>query len=184
MNKIITYILIIIGLIIITIIIFPGYKKVRGICGKFFIVLNHARSVDVANILCAINSKCNLLISHLSAKDPNNIKIKRLIQKFNGSNIVESRNETYTLNKGSKIYICIKDKKTSQFYDMNTLMFVTLHEITHIMTDSYGHTESFWKNNKFLMNEAQKIGIYIPINYKKNPVKYCKVTINVNPLYS
>ena len=33
-------------------------------------------------------------------------------------------------------------------------MFVTLHELAHVMTVSVGHTEEFWTNFKFLLTKS------------------------------
>jgi predicted metal-dependent hydrolase len=62
-------------------------------------------------------------------------------------------------------------------------MFVAIHEIAHIMTLSVGHTEEFWQNFKFLLEHAVQLGIYEPIDYKKNPKNYCGMTISDNPYY-
>ena len=66
---------------------------------------------------------------------------------------------------------------------MNTLTFVALHELAHVATLSVGHTEEFWNNFKFLLQEAKKIGIYNPVNYKKEPARYCGMNIDDNPYY-
>ena len=75
------------------------------------------------------------------------------------------------------------EKNGNQLIDANTLTFVALHELSHIATKSIGHKEEFWTNFKFLLEEASKIGIYEPIDYKKKPTRYCGTTINDNPYY-
>ena len=62
-------------------------------------------------------------------------------------------------------------------------MFVALHELSHIATKSIGHTTEFWNNFKFLLQEAVKIKIYEPVNYKKKPKNYCGMKITDNPYY-
>ena len=59
-------------------------------------------------------------------------------------------------------------KKGSKLIDENTLMFVALHELSHVASKSIGHTDEFWNNFKFLIKEAETINIYVPENYKKN----------------
>ena len=61
-------------------------------------------------------------------------------------------------------------------------MFVALHEITHIMTKSIGHTEEFWRNFKFILQESVELGIYTRDEYSKNPKKYCGIEITHSPL--
>ena len=52
------------------------------------------------------------------------------------------------------------EKTNGRLIDSNTLMYVALHEMAHICTESVGHTEEFWKNFKFLIIEAEAINIY------------------------
>ena len=61
-------------------------------------------------------------------------------------------------------------------------MFVTIHELSHIMTEDTGHTTRFWANMKYLLEESSKIGIYNPVDYSKNPVMYCGTKINSTPM--
>ena len=62
-------------------------------------------------------------------------------------------------------------------------MFVALHELTHIGTKDIGHTPQYWKNFKFILENAVMQGIYDPIDYKKEPQNYCGMTITDNPYY-
>ena len=63
-------------------------------------------------------------------------------------------------------------------------MFVSTHEIAHIMTKSIGHTEEFWNNFKYLLKIATiKLNLYDKVDYSKNPKKYCGMTINSSPLF-
>ena len=62
-------------------------------------------------------------------------------------------------------------------------MYVALHEISHIATKSVGHTDEFWKNFKFFIEQAHILNIYKPIDYKKTPAKYCGMEITDNPYF-
>jgi len=90
------------------------------------------------------------------------------------------------LNKGDKIHICIRHPKTGEFFDINTLMFVLIHELAHIADPLYyendDHPDSFWKINIQLLQDAEECGIYQNINYMEHPVEYCHIIINSNPL--
>ena len=71
----------------------------------------------------------------------------------------------YSENKGEKLAFCTTTtKKGDKLIDDNTLTFVGIHEIAHIMTKSIGHTKEFWQTMKFLLKNAAKIGIYTPID--------------------
>ena len=44
--------------------------------------------------------------------------------------------------------------------DDNTILFVIIHELAHVMSLSVGHTEEFWSNMKFLLEQAESINLY------------------------
>ena len=67
---------------------------------------------------------------------------------------------------------------TNHLVDKNTLLYVTIHELAHIMTKSVGHTKEFWDNFKYLLEEAITNGIYQPKDYQHNPKQYCVIVIN------
>ena len=60
-------------------------------------------------------------------------------------------------------------------------MFVTIHELAHVMTESVGHEPEFWNNMSYLLHEAEKLGIYTHKEYSKVPVNYCGMEINSTP---
>ena len=61
-------------------------------------------------------------------------------------------------------------------------MFVVLHELAHIATESIGHTPEFWANFKWILEESINIGIYAKKDYSKDAVEYCGMTISTTPL--
>ena len=67
--------------------------------------------------------------------------------------------------------------------DEHTLMFVALHELSHIATKSIGHKTEFWDNFKFLLQNAKESGVHVPEDYKKKPIEYCGMEIKDNPYY-
>ena len=78
--------------------------------------------------------------------------------------------KSYTINK-EKVYLCLKDNK-GEYYDMNTLMYVALHEVAHALNDEVGHTDKFHKIFDKLLDEAADKGVFnpsIPI-----PSNYCE----------
>jgi hypothetical protein len=62
-------------------------------------------------------------------------------------------------------------------------MFVSLHEMSHIVTLSIGHTDEFWNNFKWILDASLITKIYKKHNYRSNPVKYCGIEITDSPLY-
>ena len=61
-------------------------------------------------------------------------------------------------------------------------MFVVLHELAHVCTESTGHTKEFWDNFKWILEESINIGIYTKQDFKLNNVEYCGMTITDSPL--
>ena len=105
----------------------------------------------------------------LAKKYPNEDRVKRLKENFNPQKINEtlptSEHTAYSENKGEKLAFCLnKERGEDELIDINTLTFVALHELAHIMTLSIGHTEEFWTNFKFLIKEADVINVYKPID--------------------
>ena len=110
------------------------------------------------------------------------------MENFNPKSICEtlptSELTAYSENKGEKIAFCLtKTKKTQKLIDLNTLTFVAIHELSHLMTKSVGHKLDFWENFKFLLENAKEANIYIPVDYKKEPKEFCGMTITDNPYY-
>lgn len=107
------------------------------------------------DLKCEINSEeeKELNNQYISIKE-----IKMLINRFNPDNISESTPDnkytSYSINKGEKIVFCIRDKKNNKIIDINTLMFVAIHELAHVMTISIGHGDDFWNNMRYLLSIA------------------------------
>jgi hypothetical protein len=81
--------------------------------------------------------------------------------------------------------LCLRAKKDdNELMDINTMTFVALHELAHIATTTVGHTEEFWDNFRWLLDEAINIGVYIKQDFADKPVPYCGITITSTPLDS
>lgn len=119
----------------------------------------------------------------------NDPPVARFVARFQpdvfSENSMSSTDTSYSENKGQRIIVCLRDKmKPPQFplIDINTIMFVMLHEMSHLMTESIGHTPEFWENFKRILHDAVKVGIYTPVNYARQPIPYCGMTITDSPL--
>jgi hypothetical protein len=141
-----------------------------------------------ADLLANVADRLDKLVVHLSKKYKNDETVNRLKKNFSSTKIKEtlptSKYTAYSENKGEKIAFCVKRTKgDGNLIDLNTLMFVAIHEMGHIATKEVGHTETFWKNFKFLLKESVEIGIYNPVDYSEKPVSYCSMKLNDNPLF-
>ena len=142
----------------------------------------------VANLLARVTGKLKKLVAYMGKKYPTRENVKRLVKKFNPKKISEtlptSTFTAYSENKGEKLAFCTTTtKEGSKLIDENTLTFVAIHELGHVMTESIGHKTEFWANFKFLLKNAINMGIYDPIDYKKKPKRYCGMTISDNPYF-
>lgn len=138
-----------------------------------------------ANYLAVLNEKVDILVNFMHEKQlPDPATANRLYTRYLTIRFKEtSSNEkeaAYTLNKSSEIRICIRDHKNN-FEDINTSMFVILHELAHVMSISYNHTEEFRDNFTYITHLASDLGLYIPEDFVNNPKTYCGVVIKTTP---
>ena len=156
--------------------------------GETYCVRDRQNKKKAADLLASVATKCKQLVQYCDEKYPHDDDIKRLVNNFNSTNIVETLPNSdftaYSENKGEKIAFCLHKKKgEKKLIDLSTLTFVAIHELAHVMTLSEGHTQEFWTNFKFLLEQAKKANIYNPVDYKNNPQPYCGIEITDNPYY-
>ena len=163
---------------------------VSDINGKKYCVRERKNMKQASNLLAKTTENMNKLIEYLGNTYPEKENVKFLIKNYNPQKIKEilptSQYTAYSENKGEKIAFCLSKKNKSDsnnLIDINTLMFVALHELSHLATKSIGHNDEFWNNFKFILQEAETINIYKPVDYKNNNVDYCGMKIKDNPYY-
>ena len=156
--------------------------------GKEYCVRENSKMDQSADLLAKITRKCKMLVYYMKEKHPNDERVKRLVEGFNPKKVMEtlptSKLTAYSENKGEKVAFCLNKRKNgSEMIDLETLTFVSIHELAHIMTKSIGHKQEFWQNFKFLLENAKDAGIHTPKDYKERPAEYCGMTISDNPYY-
>jgi len=148
--------------------------------GREYLVLNVADKKFAADRLADLNEHLLKLVRHMRAKYPQDPRISRLYNNFDPDNVSEGGVEhgftSYSVNKGEKLVMCIRQKEGG-FVPMNVVMYVAVHELSHLMTKDVGHSSDFWENFKFLLWEAVEIGLYKRTDYSKKPVEYCGIHI-------
>ena len=162
----------------------------------------YGKPKNAANTLAMLNKTAVDLLKHLKKKykphDKNSdsiikSKIRFLLKNYDPDNIVENapdnihKSTSYTQNKGELLAMCLRPRDPNDnndvFHNDNILKFVLIHEMAHMMTYEYGHGRGFWINFKFLLQEAVEAGIYKPVSYRENPINYCGMDVDYNPLY-
>lgn len=161
---------------------------ISDVDGNKYCVRERNKLKLAADKLANVNVKLKQLVKHVGKKYPDRENCKRLASKFNPKKIYEtlptSEYTAYSQNKGEKLAFCLNTKKNGgKLIDLNTLTFVAIHELSHIASKSIGHNEEFWNNFKFLLEEAEIIGVYEPEDYKQDPKNYCGMKITDNPYY-
>ena len=162
---------------------------VSTIDGKKYCVRERNNIQKASNLLARTTEKLEYLVENIGQRYPKRENVKKLVENFNPTTIKEtlptSEYTAYSENKGEKLAFCLNKKKQNNdnLIDSNTLTFVAIHELSHIMTTSVGHTEEFWNNFKFLLENAVELKLYTPVDYKKEPEDYCGMDITDNPYY-
>jgi hypothetical protein len=162
---------------------------VSTIDGNKYCVRERENIQKAADLLAKITEKCKSLVKYVGNKYPENEDVKRLVKNYNPKKVMEtlptSEYTAYSENKGEKLAFCLNREKNenNNLIDEHTLMFVSIHELSHVMTKSIGHKSEFWKNFKFLLENAKEAGIHNPEDYKKTPKEYCGMKIHDNPYY-
>ena len=120
----------------------------------------------------------NQIREHHAQDDPMLINImKNLRPLFEGENYTDELEElnhrrifdeirvyrgdkSYTINK-EKVYICMFDED-GEYYNENMLVYVILHELSHVICDEIGHTDKFHRIFDAVLERATAEGLYDP----------------------
>ncbi len=127
---------------------------------------------------------CNdqkLLLSNIKKKLNKTYKSNSLQENYPS---VVGKDVSYNLDKGNIISICLRHyEEPDKFHEMNDLIFVAIHELSHSCNKSYGHDKKFWKIFRILLEIAVEYNIYNNINYQIQPNNYCSMKITYNPIF-
>ena len=162
---------------------------VSTVDGNKYCVRERENIQAAADLLARVTEKCKKLVDYVNEKYPNDEAVQRLVKGYNPKKIMEtlptSEYTAYSENKGEKLAFCLNKKKgnNANLIDEHTLTFVSIHELSHVMTKSVGHKSEFWQNFKFLLENAKEAGIHYPEDYKNEPKEYCSMKIHDNPYF-
>jgi hypothetical protein len=170
---------------------FSYIQVISSLDGKKYNVKKQFSDAKQASyILSKLNDINTKVIHHMQNKYANSasVDIDFLSSNYNGDVIYEhtpatTTNTSYVLNKGDLIKLCLRDPKTGVLHEMNTLIFVSLHELSHLLDKKYGHSDSFWSAFKTILTVAIELNLYTPVDYSKYPSAYCGLNITDNPLF-
>ena len=142
-------------------------------------------AAEAANLIAQIRKNLILLVEHLiKSHPPDDIRIILLKENFNPDALREvedgSSYTSYSINKGEKIVLCLRNK--DGLVNINTMMFVCLHELAHVCNETIGHDAAFWDTFRWILEESINIGIYKKQKFEEHPEPYCGMIINSSPL--
>lgn len=184
------------------------YTRIGGTDREWVVAAGYDNSKSAAALLDRVHSRVISLMRALKVKyhidepedesaahphdkiNPDKRKIvDSLLNGYNPDVLTEhiplGSETSYTSNKGEAMRLCLRDKgDPRKLIDEDTLMFVVLHEISHIAAyDTWGHTTRFWEVFKFILREAVSAGMYTPRDYSRNKINYCGLILTHNPLF-
>ena len=192
-SKVIVFLVLLLFFTLITLIIlennelFIEYRNSKLNNKKYGIQEEFNKSDEAVELLAKLHNHMSDFVTDLQKKIPSDERVARLVKGFRRAEIEEAPNDdgsSYTINKGDLVAICLRHKKDGHpFHDYNTLLFVIIHEMTHIASISEGHNSEFITNFKWLLQQAKDLGYYEPVNYNKSPMTYCGVKVTNNPYF-
>jgi predicted metal-dependent hydrolase len=184
--------LVILVLILICFYLVYHYNNEKGLTKVVSNVDNEAYTVQIkddskeaADLIAKIKKRLIILLEHLKKTYGNSDnRVSSLERNFRPDAIKEGVQTpgytSYSVNKGEQIILCLRNKDS--LVDINTMMFVVLHEFAHLATESIGHTTEFWDNFRWILEESINIGIYTKQDFEKKSVEYCGMDITSSPL--
>ena len=115
----------------------------------------------------------HILMNHLFRRSINNDQI--------ADTYFKKLNHCMRFSDLDKIHNNIHDKKTR--VNKNTVMFVFIHYLTHLMYPIDTGGNEFLGLFRSMLEYSVEAGIYKPIDYSENPTNYYGVQLTSNPLF-
>jgi len=166
------------------------FVSIESNSGTKYMVFDDNLNKDKANLLAIIvKNMCllkNYLIKNINSEDfkEYTLYITQLNKNFNESRTIIYETDpttnltSYSVNKGEELSICLKSKTSGQLHDINLLMYVVIHEMSHFACPEIGHGELFQKIFKKFIEIAIKLNIYSYDDYSSKPVEYCGMILS------
>jgi hypothetical protein len=154
--------------------------------GRTYLCLKLPNRAAAADLMARVNARLQRLVEHVHAKfaddEDHGASARRLHARFNPDAISEGGNEagftSYSINKGERIVLCVRnDDRARSFVPINTIVYVAVHELGHLATQTVGHEPEFWANFRWLLAEAVDIGLYTKVDYAKATTPYCGIQL-------
>lgn len=121
-------------------------------CDDINILSSSTCSIEGA-MLKRLVKRAHMMLDHPSIR--NTPQVKRIKDRWSGV-LAELRQTTVPAVSSGKqhIRVCLRSG------DENAIFFIVIHELAHIATHSFGHTDEFWGNMGLLIMGARAAGVY------------------------
>jgi hypothetical protein len=157
-------------------------RRVSAVTGKAYLVKNMPGAQGVADRLAVLEMRIADFVRRAETYAPGDPRLANIRRRWNGT-LAEAPVDAevaYSVGKGA-ISVCVR-RPGGGLEPENTSMFVLLHELGHVATDSYGHRPEFWANMKFLLEVAEAVGSYAYENFEHGDRSYCGRALTTSPL--
>ena len=153
---------------------------------EYYLVRDLEDKQNACNILSKIKQNIILLTKYLKENSDKYSEyinyINQLESRIKNVEVLESSEDSiytsYSVNKGEKLVFCLRSRQiTNKMHKFNLLMYVVLHEMSHVACPEYGHTNLFKHIFAFITSIAIELGYYIKINFNGTPEEYCGLMI-------
>jgi hypothetical protein len=170
---------------------YPLVKIKSSVDGRTYKVRDMADKQQAADLMANVRLKILLLYNTLKEKFPDKPQIRQWVQNFSPDPnrfeeaTPDAEHTSYSVNKGEKVHLCLRQRgdNSEALVSENIMVFVSLHEMAHVITPSIGHGPDFWNNFAWLLKQAEAINIYQFQDFKAHPVSYCGLSITDSPSY-
>lgn len=170
---------------------YPLVSVKSTVDGREYKVRDMSDKQYAADLLAKVRIKLTDLTNYLENKYPDKQQVRMMVSNFRSdpNRFIEATPDaahtSYSINKGQEIHLCLRQRSgaNESLVDENVMVFVGLHELAHVCTESIGHGPDFWNNFGWLLKEAEAKGVYRYTDFKAQPVSYCGMSITDSPKY-
>ena len=170
---------------------YPLVDVTSGVDGSIYKVRNMPDKQEAADMMARIRIKMNKLKLHLESACPDKPQVKQLSRNFEANPkrfyeaTPDAAHTSYSVNKGEAVHFCLRERegKNESLVKEDSVTFVSIHEMGHMITETIGHGPDFWNNFAWLLKEAEAIKIYAHRDFRAHPVSYCGMKITDQPTY-
>jgi hypothetical protein len=170
---------------------FPLISIKSLVDGRTYRVRDMADKQQAADLLAKVRLRISTLCDSLEKKYPDKEQVKQITRNFRADPdrfleaTPDAQHTSYSVNKGDSVHLCLRQRQGSNesLVQENVMVFVGIHELSHICTKSVGHTPEFWNNFGWLLKEAEGSGLYQYTDFQAQPVSYCGMSITDSPRY-